>query len=131
MPFRFFRIYLSFSGMTLHFLFQCFGTVPSCRLHYKSFLSYGPDWLVCWFGIYGISTFVGYLMLALVNNKADHKQNAKLNQLLYKDSIQMVDKILLHRPQSTTSHSSHLDWISPFEVVKTNDMVIQVKNEKG
>ena len=69
--------------------------------------------------------------VALANNEADHKLNTKLNQLSYKDPIQVGDKVLLHRPQSTTAYSSHLDWISPFEVVKTNDMVIQVRNEKG
>ena len=28
--------------MTLHFLFQYFGTVPSCCLHYKRFFLYEP-----------------------------------------------------------------------------------------
>ena len=62
--------------------------------------------------------------VALANKEAGHKLNTKLNQPLYKDPIQVGDKVLLHRPQSTTAHSSHLDWIGPFEVVKTNDMVI-------
>ena len=43
----------------------------------------------------------------------------------------MGDKVLQHRPKSTTVHSYHLDWIGPFEVVKTNDMVIQIRNENG
>ena len=65
-----------------------------------------------------------YWHVVLANNEEDHKLNAKLNQLLFKDPIQVGDKVLLHRPQFTTAHSSHLDCISPFEVVKTNDMVI-------
>ena len=69
--------------------------------------------------------------VALAKSKADHKLNTKLNQLLYKDPIQVGDKVLLYQPQSTTVHSSQLDWIGPFEVVKTNEMVIQVRNEKG
>ena len=69
--------------------------------------------------------------VTFANNETDHKLNAKLNQLFYKDPIQVDDKVLLHRPQSTIAHSSHLDWIGPFEVVKTNDMVIQETNEKS
>ena len=72
-----------------------------------------------------------YQRVALANNEAVHKLNAKQNQLLYKDPIQVGNKVLLHCPQSTDAHSLHLDWIRPFEVVKTNDMVIQVRNEKG
>ena len=40
--FRFFCVYLLLLGMALHFLFQYFGTAPSCRLHCKRFLSYVP-----------------------------------------------------------------------------------------
>ena len=69
--------------------------------------------------------------VTLGNNEADHKLNVKLNQLLYEDPIQVGDKVSLHRSQSTTAPSSHLDWIGPFEIVKTNDMVIQVRNEEG
>ena len=70
-----------------------------------------------------------YRRVVLANNETDH--NVKLKQLLYKDPIQLGDKVLLYRSQSTTAQQSHLDWIGPFEVVKTKDMVIQVRNEKG
>ena len=60
-----------------------------------------------------------YRRVVLANNEADHKLNEELNQLLYKDPIHVGDKLLLHRPQSTTAHSSHLNWIGLFEVVKT------------
>jgi len=69
--------------------------------------------------------------VALANNEVDHKSNARLNQLVFKDPIRVGDMVLLHRPQSTIAHSSHLNWIGTFEVLKTNDMVIQVRNEKG
>ena len=67
--------------------------------------------------------------VALANNKADHKMEAKLNRSIFKDPIQVGDKVLLHRPQSATAHLSHLPWIGDFEVTKTNGLVVQVKNE--
>ena len=54
---------------------------------------------------------------------------AKLNRSIFKDPIQVGDKVLLHRPQSATAHLSHLPWIGDFEVTKTNGLVVQVKNE--
>ena len=67
--------------------------------------------------------------VALANNEADHKMEAKLNRSIFKDPIQVGDKVLLHRPQSATTHLSHLPWIGDFEVTKTNGLVVQVKNE--
>ena len=58
--------------------------------------------------------------VALANNEADHKMEAKLNRSIFKDPIQVGDKVLLHRPQSATAHLSHLPWIGDFEVTKTN-----------
>ena len=49
--------------------------------------------------------------VALANNEADHKMEAKLNRSIFKDPIQVGDKVLLHRPQSATAHLSHLPWI--------------------
>ena len=67
--------------------------------------------------------------VAVANNEADHKMEAKLNSSIFKDPIQVGDKVLLHRPQSATAHLSHLPWIGDFEVTKTNGLVVQVKNE--
>lgn len=67
--------------------------------------------------------------VALANNEADHRMEAKLNHKIFKDPIQVGDKVLLYRPQSTIAHSSHLPWIGDFEVTRTNDMVLQVKNK--
>ena len=67
--------------------------------------------------------------VALANNEADHKMEAKLNRSIFKDPIQVGDKVLLHRPQSATAHLSHLPWIGDFEVTKTNGLVVQVKND--
>ena len=64
-----------------------------------------------------------------VSNEADHKMEAKLNRSIFKDPIQVDDKVLLHRPQSATAHLSHLPWIGDFEVTKTNGLVVQVKND--
>ena len=67
--------------------------------------------------------------VALANNEADHKMEAKLNRSIFKDPIQVGDKVLLHRPLSATAYLSHLPWIGDFEVTKTNGLVVQVKNE--
>lgn len=69
--------------------------------------------------------------VALTNNAADQKMEAKLNQGTFKDLIRIGDRVLLHRPKSAIAHTSHLPWISDFVVTKTNGLVIQVKNENG
>ena len=69
--------------------------------------------------------------VALANDEADHKLEASLNHLTYKDPIQVGAKVLLHRPKSTVAKSSHLPWVGDFEVTKTNHMMCQVKNENG
>ena len=61
--------------------------------------------------------------VALANEEADHKLEASLNHLTYKDPIQVGDKVLLHRPKSTVAQSSHLPWVGDFEVKnKPNDV---------
>ena len=69
--------------------------------------------------------------MALANDEADHKLEASLNRFLYKDPIQVGDKVLLHRPQSAIAQSSNLPWIGDFKVIKTNDVMSQVQNENG
>ena len=69
--------------------------------------------------------------VALANDEADHKLEASLNHFIYKDPIQVGDKVLLHRPQSTVAQSSNLHWIGDFKVIKTNDVMSQVQNENG
>ena len=68
--------------------------------------------------------------VALANDEADHKLEASLNRFIYKDPIQVGDKVLLHRPQLTIAQSSNLPWIGDFKVIKTNVMS-QVQNENG
>ena len=69
--------------------------------------------------------------VALANAEDDHKLEASLNRFIYKDPIQVGDKVLLHRPQSTIAQSSNLPWIGDFKVIKTNDVMSQVQNENG
>lgn len=66
--------------------------------------------------------------VALANNEADHKTNKQLNRLIYKDPIQVRNKVLLHRPHSVTAHISYLHWTGSYQVIKTNDMVLQITN---
>ena len=35
------------------------------------------------------------------------------------------------RPKSTIAHNSHLPWIGTFDVVKSNDSVLQIQDENG
>lgn len=55
----------------------------------------------------------------LGNNKANHRIDEKLNQLIYKDSIQVGDI-------GSTTHHSYLGCVT-----KRNDIVLQVRNENG
>ena len=67
--------------------------------------------------------------VAQANGEADPKLEASLSCFIVKDPIQVADKILLHRPQSTIAQSSNLPWIGDFKVIKTNDGMSQVQNE--
>ena len=69
--------------------------------------------------------------IALANDKADHKLEASLNCFIYKDPIQVDDKVLLHQPQSTKAKLSNLPWIGDFKIIKTNEVMSQVQNENG
>ena len=69
--------------------------------------------------------------VALANDEADHKLEASLSHFIYKDPIQVGDKVLLHQPQSTRAQSSNLPWIGDFKIIKTNDVMSQVQNENG
>ena len=69
--------------------------------------------------------------VALANDEADHRLEASLNRFVYKDPIQVGDKVLLHWPQSTIAQSSNLPRIGDFKVIKTNDVMSQVQNENG
>ena len=69
--------------------------------------------------------------VTLVNDETDHKIETRLNRLTCKDPIQVGEKVLIHRPQSTIAQVSHLPWIGEFTIVKTNDMMSQVENENG
>lgn len=68
--------------------------------------------------------------IALANNEADHKMNTKSNWLVYKDSIQVEDKFILHRPQSAITLSSCSSWVSNFGIIMANDIVLQGKKRK-
>ena len=66
--------------------------------------------------------------IARANNEANHKLEASLNRFIYKDPIQISDKVLLHQLQSTRAQSSNLPWIGD---IKTNDVISQVQNKNG
>lgn len=57
--------------------------------------------------------------------------NKQLNQLIYKDPIQVGNNVLLHKPQSAIAHISHLPLTGSYQVIKMNDMVLQIANEHG
>ena len=59
--------------------------------------------------------------VTLANDEANHKLEAILNRFIYKDPMQVSNKVLLHQTQSTIAQSSNLPWIGDFKVIKTND----------
>ena len=67
----------------------------------------------------------------IANSEADRKMEDKANHNTFQEVIASGDKVLLHRPRSATALSSHLPWIGRFTVVKSNDMVLQIRDDKG
>ena len=61
---------------------------------------------------------------------ADAKADKKDRHVI-RETIDVGDKILLHRPQSVQAQRSKQDWIGPFTVTKTNQMVVQYADEDG
>lgn len=59
--------------------------------------------------------------VALANNEAGHRMDAKQKWLRFASILWSLYKIV--------SDSSHLFWLSNFEVTKTNEIILQVRNE--
>ena len=66
-------------------------------------------------------------VVELANQEADLKMERRLNSIPTKE-LEVGDKVLLYRPESAEAKSSHLPWLDGFTVVKTNGMVVKVKN---
>ena len=66
----------------------------------------------------------------LANQEADFKMENRLNSVPTK-TLEPGDKVLLYRPESATAKSTHLPWLPGFTVVKSNGMVVKVKNDQN
>ena len=60
----------------------------------------------------------------------DQKADEKANHVI-KETIEIGDQILLFRPQSVQAQTSKQNWIGPYTVVKTNQMVVQYSDDDG
>lgn len=69
--------------------------------------------------------------VALASNEADQKFDCQWGHISFQDTMQPGNKILLHWPHSVIAHNSHLPWISTFDVIKSNDLVLLIQNETG
>lgn len=69
--------------------------------------------------------------VALANDEADHKMENREKHFSHKNPLQVGDKVLLHRPQSATAKSTHMQWIGSFTITKTNSLMYQVQDESG
>ena len=66
----------------------------------------------------------------LANQEADFKMENRLNSIPTKN-LEPGDKVLLYRPESAEAKSTHLPWLPGFTVVKSNGMVVKVKNDQN
>lgn len=74
-----------------------------------------------------IKVFNAVRVAAAATDKiADDKANHVI-----KDTIEIGDSILLFRPQSVQAQTSKQNWIGPYTVVKTNQMVVQYSDDDG
>ena len=74
-----------------------------------------------------IKVFNAVRIAAAATDKiADDKANHVI-----KDTIEIGDEILLFRPQSVQAQTSKQNWIGPYTVVKTNQMVVQFSDDDG
>ena len=71
-----------------------------------------------------------YTAVRIAAAAADAKAD-QINNHVIKDTIDVGDAILLHRPQSVQAQRTKQDWIGPYTVTKTNHMVIQYADEDG
>ena len=63
----------------------------------------------------------------LANQEADFKMEKRMNSIPTKN-LDPGDKVLLYRPESAEAKSNHLPWLPGYQVVKSNGMVVQIKN---
>ena len=66
-------------------------------------------------------------VVELANQEADLKMERRLNSIPSKN-LEVGDKVLLYRPESAEAKTTHLPWLDGFTVVKTNGMVVKIKN---
>ena len=66
----------------------------------------------------------------LANHEADLKMERKMNAVPTK-VLRPGDKVLLYRPQSAKAKATHLPWLPGFSVVKSNRMVVKIKNDQN
>ena len=62
----------------------------------------------------------------VANLAADEKYDAKLRKWHEQDPVDIDDDVLIYRPQSVEAKRTNLNWIGPFRVLKTNNMVVQI-----
>ena len=68
--------------------------------------------------------------VAISAAEADEKMEARLNSVPSKP-LHPGDKVLLYRPQSAEAKRTKLPWLKNYTVVKSNNMVVQIRNEEN
>jgi len=69
-------------------------------------------------------------VVELANQEADLKMERRLNSIPSKE-LEVGDKVLLYRPESSQAKTTHLPWLDGFTVLKTNGMVVKVQNDQN
>ena len=69
-------------------------------------------------------------VVELANQQADLKMENRMNTKPTK-KLESGDKVLLYRPESAKAKATHLHWLHGFTVVKSNGMVVKIKNDQN
>ena len=68
-------------------------------------------------------------IIQLTNDEADKTLENRCNPIHPADELQSGDEAYLHRPESVNAKESHMPWIGPYTVLKSNGQIVQIDKD--
>ena len=93
-------------------------SAPGSELRSNEALSYGAS----------VQTILqkAHALIRLTNDEADRALENRENPVYPADELATGEEAYLHRPQSASAKESHMPWIGPFTILKSNGSIVQI-----
>ena len=93
-------------------------SAPGSELRSNEALSYGAS----------VQTILqkAHELIRLTNDEADRALENRENPVHPADELATGEEAYLHRPQSENAKETHMPWIGPFTILKSNGSIVQI-----